>query len=48
MAEDPKEREKAEALADTGGDAACWANLVCEECGAVRADEHRADCSQRT
>jgi hypothetical protein len=39
---DRQERE----VDDTGGDAACWANLVCDECGAVRGDEHRAGCSQ--
>jgi hypothetical protein len=27
-----------------GGDAACWANLVCEECGAVRTEGHRDGC----
>jgi hypothetical protein len=31
---------------DTGGDAACWANLLCEECGAVTGDEHHAGCSR--
>jgi uncharacterized protein len=30
---------------DTGGDAACWANLVCEDCGAVRGDPHRPGCA---
>ncbi len=28
-----------------GGDAACWANLVCEECGSVRGEDHRDGCS---
>jgi hypothetical protein len=29
-----------------GGDPACWACLVCEECGAVVSEGHRAGCSQ--
>ncbi len=29
----------------TGGDPACWAGLVCQECGAVISEGHRAGCS---
>lgn len=29
-----------------GGDPACWACLVCQECGAVVSEGHRAGCSQ--
>jgi hypothetical protein len=29
-----------------GGDPACWAFLVCEECGAVVSEGHRAGCSR--
>jgi hypothetical protein len=29
-----------------GGDPACWACMVCEECGAVVSEGHRAGCSQ--
>jgi hypothetical protein len=31
-----------------GGDPACWACLVCQECGAVVSEGHRAGCSQTT
>lgn len=34
---------------EAGGDPVCWAHLVCEECGAITTDGHRAGCSrQRT
>ena len=29
-----------------GGDPACWAGIVCQECGAVLSEGHRAGCSQ--
>lgn len=29
-----------------GGDPACWACLVCEECGAVVSEGHRSGCSE--
>jgi tellurite methyltransferase len=33
---------------DEGGDPACWAEMVCEECGAVVGpDPHRPGCSRR-
>jgi uncharacterized protein YeaO (DUF488 family) len=28
-----------------GGEAACWAHLVCPECGAIEAEGHRAGCA---
>lgn len=31
-----------------GGDPACWACLVCQECGAVVSEGHRAGCSRTT
>jgi hypothetical protein len=30
---------------DEAGDTACWASLVCPECGAVESEGHRAGCS---
>ncbi len=32
--------------ADAGGEAACWAHLVCPECGAMESEGHRAGCGQ--
>ena len=32
--------------AETGGDAACLANLVCPDCGAIEAEGHRAACAR--
>jgi len=34
--------------AETGGDASCWANLVCPECGAIETEGHRPDCRHAT
>ena len=33
-------------LDDEGGDAACWADLVCPDCGAIETEGHRAGCAQ--
>ena len=30
---------------EEGGDPACWAGLVCQECGAVISEGHRSGCS---
>jgi hypothetical protein len=29
-----------------GGDPVCWAHLVCDECGAITTEGHRAGCLQ--
>ncbi|MGH3186796.1 MAG: hypothetical protein ACRDPY_45180 [Streptosporangiaceae bacterium] len=37
-----------EPLADEeplGGEAACWAHLVCPECGAIESEGHRPGCA---
>jgi hypothetical protein len=35
------------ATAQETGDAACWAHLVCLDCGAVVSEGHREDCQAR-
>ncbi|MGH9108383.1 MAG: hypothetical protein ACRDY3_02770 [Acidimicrobiales bacterium] len=30
---------------EEGGEAACWAHLLCPECGAVVAEGHRPGCA---
>ena len=35
-----------EAEETAGGDPVCWAHLVCDECGAITTEGHRAGCSQ--
>jgi hypothetical protein len=30
--------------ADHGGDSACWAHLVCPDCGAISSDGHHQGC----
>jgi hypothetical protein len=29
---------------DAGGEAACWAHLVCPECGAITSEGHQDSC----
>ena len=29
---------------ERGGEAACWAHLVCPDCGAVESEGHRPEC----
>ena len=32
---------------EEGGDPVCWAHLVCDECGAITTEGHRAGCSRQ-
>lgn len=38
---EPQYRESHE---ERGGEAACWAHLVCPECGAMESEGHRPGC----
>jgi uncharacterized protein YeaO (DUF488 family) len=35
-----------DAGSDQGGEAVCWAHLVCPECGAIQSEGHRPGCTQ--
>jgi hypothetical protein len=35
-----------EADESEGGDPVCWMHLICDECGAITTEGHRAGCSQ--
>lgn len=36
--------ERQPAAEPEGGEAACWAHLVCWKCGAMTSEGHRQDC----
>ena len=44
MLEEPAQDTEAAEAAE-GGEAACWAHLVCPECGAIVTEGHAAGCS---
>jgi uncharacterized protein (DUF488 family) len=39
------EPARVDAISDLGGDSACWAHLVCPECGALSDEGHRPGCA---
>lgn len=41
----PESAEEAAGAEPQGGEAACWAHLVCPECGAMTSEGHRDGCS---
>jgi hypothetical protein len=49
--DDPADAETADQPASSGpegGEAACWAHLVCPECGAMTSEGHRDGCVPAT
>jgi hypothetical protein len=36
--------EREERYEERGGEAACWAHLVCPDCGAMESEGHRPGC----
>lgn len=36
--------EHGERYEERGGEAACWAHLVCPDCGAMESEGHRPEC----
>lgn len=44
---EPSSPTWAEIGPDEGGDPACWAHELCEECGSALSDGHREDCPLR-
>jgi len=43
---DEPARVEGDTGSEAGGEAACWAHLVCPECGAIESEGHRPGCSQ--
>jgi len=42
--DDAQGADRAPGSAPEGGEAACWAQLVCPECGAITTEGHQKDC----
>ena len=41
----PERADQAPSFEAEGGEAACWAHLVCPECGAITSEGHRSGCA---
>lgn len=39
-----EQRQQEEPYEERGGEAACWAHLVCPDCGAMESEGHRPEC----
>jgi hypothetical protein len=40
----PERADQAPSFEAEGGEAACWAHLVCPECGAITSEGHQKGC----
>jgi hypothetical protein len=38
------QEQRSEDYEERGGEAACWAHLVCPDCGAMESEGHRPNC----
>ena len=43
-AAEPQDADQAASAEPAGGEAACWAHLVCPECGAITTEGHLKGC----
>lgn len=44
QSERAEQRQQEEQYEERGGEAACWAHLVCPDCGAMESEGHRPNC----
>jgi hypothetical protein len=43
-AADPESADRSPGFEPEGGEAACWAHLVCPECGGITSEAHQKGC----